>query len=333
MATISSPWVGISRGKLGEGVYYHRSGKQCARARNRQPLNPKTAAQALQRMVLGTVSKVAKAYEPIVNHSWEGKAVGSDSVNYFRKLAMGAFRTAAVSGIDPDGQLKADFALKGAPFVGMCSNLPISQGSLPTLAVTLSDKFISLPYATAAGQTNLSATINNQEKYESALKELGCEPGDQLTFVVYAQNPNEIVATWGEESNCAAIVRYSRVTFKAQCPADANAALIDNTSHLNSIFIESSEGVLPGVSADSDGAGIDVTAMAPSGYSLICAATLIRSKKTENGTSYSTAKMAIDEDVFDANYAVNTYPSYMDGADEVQVGDQLYLRNAVARPN
>jgi hypothetical protein len=59
--------------------------------------------------------------------------------------------------------------------------------------------------------------------------------------------------------------------------------------------------------------------------------TLIRSQRQPNGSfKYSSADVVANADVFDYNNATEIYPSYMDGAEDIQVGDALYLRNAVA---
>lgn len=325
MAKISSPWVGISSGKLGEGVYYHRSGRQCARARNRQPANPKSAAQSMQRMVLATTAKLTKALEPIVNHSWEGKAVGLTSVNFFRSLAMKAFRAAAVDGLSADSTIKADFCLKGSPTFGICENIPVSRGSLSPIKIgSVSSKIMTAAWGgTGSG---FSATISDEATYKAALADIFCEPGDQLTFIVVKRTDN-VVATFGEENDYEHSVVYSRVTFKKEWSSGMTGKLASDAGVLNPVFIEKSEGTLPDIEGGAQ-LEIDLEGMSP--YNSIIAATIIRSKKLENQTVYSSANLIIDASEQDENDCQQTYPSYMDGAESVQVGTQLYLRNAVA---
>lgn len=327
MAKISSPWVGISSGKLGEGVYYHRSGRQCARARNRQPANPKSAAQSMQRMVLSTAAKLTKVLEPIVNHSWEGKAVGLTSINYFRSLAMKAFRAAAVDGLSADSSIKADFCLKGAPTFGICDNIPVSRGSLKTINVTgLASKTLTANWNNS-DYDSFFANITDEATYKAALAAIYCEPGDQLTFILVNRS-NNVVATFGDENDYEKSVVYSRVTFKKEWTAGMTGKISSEQGVLNPVFIEKSEGTLPAITG---GVAIEVvfTGLVPTGFDAV-AATIIRSKKLESQTVYSSANLIIDASEQDENDCQQTYPSYMDGAESVQVGTQLYLRNAVA---
>ena len=112
-------FLGFGRGSVGDTVLYRAYGEQLARARNRNPKNPKSAKQAVQRMILATSSKMTAAFDPLVNHSFEGVAVGADSLRLFRKLAMNRLRSAAAGYLnDPSVvNVPADFAIKGAPIV------------------------------------------------------------------------------------------------------------------------------------------------------------------------------------------------------------------------
>ena len=47
---------------------------------------------------------------------------------------------------------------------------------------------------------------------------------------------------------------------------------------------------------------------------------------------YSTCDLASDRADFDENNAIGVYPSYGNNAEGIDIGDNLYLRNAIAAP-
>ena len=323
--------LGYGRKSIGDITLYRSGGMQRARARNRNPHNPRSASQAVQRMVLATAAKMASAYEPIVNHSWENKQVGTKSVQHFRKLAMTQLRAAALSEINHvAGQTApfADFMLKGAPSIGMVEGLKISEGRLPMIGpISLPDDILLLNLPTGL------STITDQQTYEAALAEIGLEPGDQLTLVFQGINLGVPVATFGPEGRVekdyAQVVRYCRVTFKAECPTLESAANLIVSNEWNTVFVESIEGSWPNINASGTTLSFDLNII--TGYSPY-AGTLIRSKKVDDKTYYSPAYMKVSAETLDENDATATYPSYMDSDETVTIGEQLYLRNAVAAP-
>lgn len=315
--------LGLARKKLGDVVFYRSEGQQRSRVRVRDIKNPRSAKQSLQRMILATAAKMAAAYEPLVNHSFEGVAVGVASVRHFRSMAMQNLRAAASLSVseNPDAPV-ADYAIKGAPIVGALNGLPISRGSLgmksPSFNANEDFGFnINLPLA----------TITTQAMYEEELAKLGLVPGDQLTLVELLINTSIPVATFGQESNFAQGVRYARVTFKSELPENFSGSLVTEAG-INPALIESQQGNMD-VSVDEQGF-ISFTLEAV-GFNGVMAACLIRSQKEQNGKfKYSNANMVANTATFDWNNSVEVYPSYMDGAEEINVGDTLYLRNAVA---
>lgn len=332
MARISSPWVGISKGKLGEGVYYHANGKQCARARNRQPANPRTDKQAVQRMVLASASKALAALRPLYDHSAEGVQVGQQSIFHWQRKLTQGFRAAAAAGIDLTSGTApvADFAIKGAPTIAVYDGMPLSEGRLTMRPVSLvSGGSLTLSLAAA-----LEQTITSQAEYVAELAKLGLEPGDQMTFVYIAQNLAQPVATFGIENDFASIARYARVTFVSEIPENFTGSLITisgTTGSFNARLIAKSEGTFPNLIAEEN--TLEMVPAMPEGFELV-AATIVRSQLQTNGkTWYNSAKFKADAVTFDENDAIGTYPSYMDNAEGIDVGSPLYLKNAIANPN
>lgn len=323
------------KGKRGGLVYYRRLGEQVSRIKV-TPSNPKTAKQAVQRMVLATAAKMASAYEPIINHSFEGTPVGIKSVQEFRRYAMNALRSAAAYVLNGGTEEipVADFAIKGSPIVGALHNLQISRGSLGMNGYIADEEVLQLQLASA-----LSQSIATQDAYVAELRKLGIAPGDQLTFVFLAES-NQVVASFTNngvtQNDYAQIVRFCRVVFKSELPDDFSGGLLDGTA-INSALVEESYGQLPAFGASTTAGGdnvlrADFTAVLDDGFSGKQIG-LIRSQKQDNGKfKYSTAYMKDSAENFDTNDARETYPSYMDGVGEIHVGDTLYLRHAVAAP-
>lgn len=331
MARISSPWVGISKGKLGEGVYYHANGRQLARARNRQPANPRTDKQAVQRMVLASAAKAIAALRPLYDHSAESVQPGQQSIFHWQRILSQGFRAAAAIALNSDAPDvgPAEFAIKGAPTIALYDNMPLTEGRLTLNSFSVGDNMLLLHLNSALGET-----ITTQEAYVAELAKLGIMPGDQLTYVYIAANLNQPVAQFGGETNHASIARYARVTFVSQLPEGFEGTLVLNGA-FNPALIATQEGTWPTLSL-SGAAGnplLEFETTLPEGFSTY-AITLVRSQLQTNGkTWYNSAKFLADRSAFDDNIARGVYPSYMDNAEGIDVGSPLYLKNAIVSPN
>lgn len=331
MARISSPWVGISKGKLGEGVYYHANGRQLARARNRQPANPRTDKQAVQRMVLASAAKAIAALRPLYDHSAESVQPGQQSIFHWQRILTQGFRAAAAAEISEAAAIPAaEFSIKGAPMLAVYEGMPLTEGRLTMRPITaFSDASMVVSLSGAPAQA-----ITTQAAYTAELAKLGIEPGDQLTFAYIAYAFGQQVAQFDRAVNNAGIARYARVTFVSQLPEGFNGALIVDGA-FNPALIAKSEGTWPSLSVvtGDDAADLEINITAPDGFSTM-AATIVRSQLQTNGkTWYNSAKFIPDAANFDQNDASLVYPSYMDNAEGIEVGSPLYLKNAIVSPN
>lgn len=320
--------LGMARKSVGDVVFYRADGQQRSRARNRNPKNPKSPAQCVQRMVLSTASKIAQAYRPIINHSFEGVAVGSASERYFQKITMKALRNAALWLGDEsiDNPVHASFDLKGAPTVGIVDGMVISKGSLSMQPISVGAGVATISTLSALASTPFST----QSAYETELAKLGLLPGDQLSVIMHICNLEKRVATFGNGSNFAQAVRFVRVTFVKDMPSGFSGVLFDGDGHWNSALVAKIEGTWPSLSPTQSGLEINI-AEDLTDFPNLGAAAVIRSQYDEVGNiHYSNAAMVIDTDTFDDSNADWVWPSYADGAQILMVGDPLFLRNAVA---
>lgn len=334
---------GTLRGKRGGIVYYRANGEQLSRPRV-TPRNPKSAKQAVQRMVLATAAKITAAYRPIIDHSNEGMQPGSAQVNKFRARTMQMLRQAAA--VYFDGSIRtsipSDFALKGAPTIGFVSGLQVSKGSLPFNDTLIGpDDELNIKLSEGATFNLLTRSNDSQSEYVEALAAIGLAPGDQLTIIIHGRDISQPVAQfpYGDnaiEANFAQFVRFARVTFAASIPeAEGIPILIESggTYKFDPRCVVDSQGTFPSVSSTTLSSGTYMVLHTDLGLNFLAAAA-IRSQKQENGSfKYSTALMQTSDDYLDSNNAYPVYLSYMAGSVPVQVGDTLYLQNAVAQPN
>ena len=178
-------FLGMSRGSVGDVTFYRNRGNQVARARNRQPANPKTEAQVIQRMILATASKAYSRMKGIVDHSFQGVQYGGVSQSYFLKRAMDDLRTWVSRTINITGEypeeLRNPLLYRGLAFPTDAHQsgvgLLISEGTIPSVPAVLStddDPIVSHFGATLTGDT---FTI------QQIMTALGAVRGDQITCV------------------------------------------------------------------------------------------------------------------------------------------------------
>lgn len=175
-------FLGFGRGKLGDLVMYRQNGTQITRARNRSPKNPQTALQLLQRVLMKTSSVAYSLMQDIVNHSFQGRAEGTECQSRFTALNIAEMRRRLADIInsgDPEEiytSSDSNYAAKSASLAEM-NPYVVSEGSLPTLDVAFSTSFYLAFTSTMAHTTSETIT------YQDIVDGLGLSRGDQLTFL------------------------------------------------------------------------------------------------------------------------------------------------------
>lgn len=320
--------LGMARKKVGDLVFYRANGEQITRARNRNPRNPKSDKQSVQRMVLASASKLASILEPIVNHSWEHVQVGGTSVRYFQKKAMDFIRAAAAAQINGESSVPiAQFTIKGAPAAGIVEGLPISSGSLSVITPVAAGDYENAPVV--QGFASSGATI------QEILGTSGFQPGDQMTIVGFYAG-NTVASASNGATNIAVNCRYARFTFKTELEAGSYDLIGGDT--INPDLLESYEGAANFAFAEAESASINgLSIIGEEANGTLFAVAVIRSRKESNGKFlYSPAFITMCDNaaelIGDGGDASLIYQTYMDGSVTIEVGDELYLRNAVASP-
>lgn len=175
--------LGIVRGKVGTEVYYKVSGsgnkeKQGTRVYTAVVANPKTVAQAVQRLKFLPATAFYRAYKnEVLDHSFEGVPYGARSNAKFMKLALAL----------PSGY---PYVVKGSDglFPGQ---YPLSRGSL----VNLLDIQWDGPYGFIIPSLGDGWTGNTKGSVNAfILKEnTWLKEGDQITFVTMLLTSNNTV--------------------------------------------------------------------------------------------------------------------------------------------
>lgn len=131
-------------GKLGNTVGFKRSGSKkagakFARIRATDIKNPKTNAQLYQRAVAATVTKAYAAMKEICDHSFENKAVGAESMQYFNSKNMNLLRKAILADVNGAVEPAAQVGVVVAPKTAFPTAGPylVSEGSLTQNFMTL----------------------------------------------------------------------------------------------------------------------------------------------------------------------------------------------------
>lgn len=189
---------GMARGKVGDVVFSRLNGQQISRVRNRQPYNPRTNKQLIQRAVMASVMLAYSIGKDIFDHSFQGKSVGSGCQRQFMKLNAKLLRNAIADDINNNVELASQTGRVVAP--GSIYAVPfafqISEGTYPQNLYTEGMEGNGTPtFALPAAEDN--------EKVSEYAARVGLIAGDIFTFVIAAETSNLVFTTPGTDSSYA----------------------------------------------------------------------------------------------------------------------------------
>ena len=148
---------GMARGKVGDVVFSRVNGEQISRVRNRNPKNPKTNAQKIQRAVMATVLQAYKAGSIIFDHSFEGKSVPAGSQRTFLSTNMRKLRAVVLSEMETSAADASSAVVSPRSVYPVPNAYRISEGSLiQNLFIAGSDNddnVAAVPVAAVEGET------------------------------------------------------------------------------------------------------------------------------------------------------------------------------------
>lgn len=183
-------FLGMARGSVGDVVFYRLDGVQVARSRNRNPRNPRTPLQILQRVVMSTAGKAYTFFAPLADHSYEGATGLQGSQRAWVRENVDLLRSQVADLIAyPTDRRLEDSEVLNYSFVGdagpVFNPYVISKGSLPSLQIrTKTDGGGATVYSLGV-MTSLDAVPASLAdfSYQDLCDEIGALPGDQLTSV------------------------------------------------------------------------------------------------------------------------------------------------------
>ena len=305
-------FLGMSRGSVGDVTFYRNRGNQVARARNRKPMNPKTEAQTIQRMILATASKAYSRMKGIVDHSFQGVQYGGVSQSYFLKRAMEDIRNWVAQTITITGEypaaLRNPLLYRGLAFpldphqsgVGLL----VSEGSIPTVEATTTAAEGADPVVTQFGRT-----VPENAGINDVLEGLGAQAGDQITVIGLLDNGRFLASRY--------VIRADATTAELAEGWDSTidgAAFDETKSSLSSLALVNGKGkLMPSVPASLGG---------------LCAAAVIISRKVGDVWQRSTQRLVWLLDAGDYSTTDVVAAEWMAGTAQIDTVNPRYLNQA-----
>ena len=297
--------LGQARGKVGSLVFSRSNGKQIVRSRAEVVKNPQTEAQTIQRIIMNTVSQAYSNLRVLCDHSFEGIAVGQDSMSYFMRTNLKKLRARVADEVSRNVMFYEifEFSPIGSK-IFVDNEYEISRGSLPSVPVVDTESFNEMGIALSANT------------YKAFLDDYGLQRGDQITFVaITANNANDYTLSF-----CRVIL--------SPTASDGSDAVI------TAPFVVDGAVNYPSVRNEGEFSALryeDGKLIFGFGRSMMLSSAIIVSRKSENGTWLrSNASMT-------KNTAANTYDVYdlqtcinMLNNNEIGTLSKRYLNNAGA---
>ena len=184
-------FLGMSRGSVGDVTFYRGRGQQLARARNRNPKNPRSSAQIIQRMILATASKAYSRLQSIVNHSFQGVTYGGESQSFFLSKAMDRIRNYVAASLEMYPASITD----PSEYVGLAMpndlhesgiGLLVSMGTIPSVSPNIQSKTEggeTIQFVAGFGPVMTIDELVGVPKVNQVLTAFNAQVGDQITAI------------------------------------------------------------------------------------------------------------------------------------------------------
>ena len=256
--------LGMARGAVGDIVFSRLKGQQVARARNRQPANPRTSSQMYQRALFTDAVKFyTRGRRNLFQFAFENKKANESDYNAF--MRENAKRGVVIS--------KAAFDNYGYPALG---NFIMSKGTLPPMVESnLTNRGMSVEKVFSASEAPAVATIGDISRI--LIDGVDTLEGDILTFVTIVVNDNtNVPSVDGEGGNTQWIIN------QIQLDANSTQPLSDYGLSATQVYSEGS-------------AVVDIVQKIDTILNTsIAAGVVIHSRNTANGVRVSTEELALN---------------------------------------
>lgn len=166
-----NPLLGQLRGSVGDVVFTRMGGQQVSRARNRQPQNPQSVAQMIQRARLGSlVQFFTRGQQALFKFAFESKRQNESDYNAFMRYN--------IKNVSPN--TKAGVAA-GHPVLG---KYQMCQGTLPELSVLFNSTDVNPVLEIGPTPTTITgATLTIGQLSAALIAKYGLQEGDIITKV------------------------------------------------------------------------------------------------------------------------------------------------------
>lgn len=164
-------FLGMARGSVGDVVFARQKGQQTARARNRQPNNPRTTKQMSNRAKIATMVRFfSRSRQNLFNYAFEGKKGNQSDYNAFVSINSKNAPTNSFLAISQQWPMIGEFF--------------VSQGSLstPTVAFDSGQRNPALKLKPLA-QSVLPSAYTIAQLSQQLIDTYSYQNGDYLTFV------------------------------------------------------------------------------------------------------------------------------------------------------
>lgn len=215
-----------ARGKVGNVVAQKGRNGNTTLREHVVPKNPKTNKQTAQRIILATVAQAAKFMEPIIDHSFQGVAIGAVSKEHFRKLNMKKLR--ALASLDfmenPTGVNSHAFTTTKSLQALIPNAYTIASGNLSSLKLNLElkdrtgligeakDFIVKFPTQFSVPILHFTDGGIPSVRLGDLMKGLFgiTTPGEQITFVAIQKAGEGYQYTWqGDPTLPGAMIAYT----------------------------------------------------------------------------------------------------------------------------
>lgn len=292
--------LGQARGKVGDIVFSRSNGQQIIKSRTAQVRNPQTKAQMIQRIILNTIAQAYSAMAPICDHSFEGVAVGQNSMSFFMSKNAKLLRSlASENGLDNSVPMVVALGSND-----LASNAyVISKGTLPEISLSEDSEY-----------AGFKAGANT---YQDIIDRYGLNRGDQLTFCIL-----DGLNTHGR----GMMFHYARVILD---PREADGTEAD----LSVPFI--SDGAINkanprnenyGVAISFDSTNVEVAFGAPTGRITFARAVIVSRLLSDGTWGRSNAQLMPGADGWVGMTLQDAYDNWL--ASGMDIESERYLNNA-----
>lgn len=301
-------------GKLGQTVGYKgRNGKNYMRVRKTSIKNPKTALQAIQRMITSTVAVAISYLTEILDNSVEGKSNGAATLDYIRGRWMNMLRAADVTQ-SPSTYL---YLPKGRK-IFVPNRYLLSQGRLAAPGFSVDGEAMIIMNADTVVSSPAQATASQ------LFPEV--RVGDQITIIIIS-SPGNLEFTDAQYCRFALKDDTTPALIASGTSFVLNPEAVD-VAKASGKWRELTFNVLDEhlhIYADA----LSLNSVSETGQCLAAGLIVSNIENKQRSTSY--LELADVEALYDYLSGGDVYPTYQDSSTDIDMASDVYLNNSARR--